>query len=196
MLILNSLQATRIVEIIKRGGVVVMPTDTVYGLVANASEHSAVERLYDLKKREGKPGTIIAASVEQLADLGIKRRYVSAVQHLWPGALSVIVPSERSLKYLDQGKGSLAVRVVADRQLALLLEQTGPLLTTSANFPGKPSANTIEEAKKYFGDSVDAYINGGDLTGRVPSTIIRVVDDAIEILRLGAARINENGEII
>jgi L-threonylcarbamoyladenylate synthase len=168
----------------------VIATDTVYGLVARATDRAAVTRLYYLKKREQKPGTLIAASIEQLEHLGLKRRYLQAVSQFWPGAVSVIIPCGPELKYLHQGKSSLAVRIPNVPELRRLLEQTGPLLTSSANQPGDPTAVTIDQAKKYFGDQVDFYSDGGDLSGHQPSTILRIIDDEIEIIRLGAVKIN------
>ncbi len=173
------------------GAIGVIPTDTVYGLVARAADKEAVARLYALKSRENKPGTLIAANIEQLEELGLKHRYLKAVEQFWPGAVSVIIPAaDPALAYLHQGKMSLAVRIPADKKLNKLLQQTGPLLTSSANPPGKPEAGTIEEAKKYFGDKVDFYEDGGDLSDRQPSTVIRIIDDAIEVLRQGAAKID------
>lgn len=173
------------------GSVGIMPSDTLYGVVCRAVDKVAVARLYKLKSRENKPGTVIAASVDQLVELGLKRRNLAAVADFWPGAISIVVPSDNpSLAYLDQGVGSLAVRVVDDTELIEILLQTGPLLTTSANQPGEPAANTIAEARAYFGDTVDFYEDGGDLSGRKPSTLIRIVDDAIEVLREGAVEVN------
>lgn len=174
------------------GVVGVLPTDTVYGLVARASDRRAVKRLYDLKLREGKPGTIIAANVDQLADLGLKPRYLKAVEQFWPGAVSVIIPCGPELEYLHEGKNGLAVRIPADEKLRALLEQTGPLLTSSANHPGELTATTAQAARDYFDDTVDFYAEGGDLSGHQPSTVIRIVDDAIEIIREGAVKIKEN----
>lgn len=174
------------------GAVGVIPTDTVYGLVARASDKTAVQRLYDLKLREGKPGTIIAAGIDQLVELGLKARYLKAVEQFWPGAVSVVIPCGPELAYLHEGKYSLAVRIPDHPELLKLLEQTGPLLTSSANHPGESVANSLEEARKYFGERVDFYADGGDLSGHQPSTVIRIVDDAIEILREGAVKIQEN----
>ncbi len=181
---------TELAERIKAGAVGVIPTDTVYGVVASARNPEAVERLYKLKSRENKPGTIIAASIDQLVELGIKRRYLKAVEQFWPGSVSVEIPHH--LDYLHQSTGRQAFRIPDDKELLELLEQTGPLQTTSANLPGEPPATTAAEAKKYFGDSVDFYVDGGDLSGRKPSTIIKVVDDAIEVIREGAVKIKEN----
>jgi L-threonylcarbamoyladenylate synthase len=173
------------------GVIGVIPTDTVYGVVASAIDKAAVQKLYELKRREHKPGTLIAASIDQLEGLGLKRRYLKAVEQYWPGAVSVVIPcADPALAYLHQGKMSLAVRIPDQQHIQELLSQTGPLLTSSANQPGEPTSVTVEQAKAYFGDNVDFYIDGGDLTDNQPSTIIRIVDDAIEVLRQGAVTIN------
>jgi len=174
----------------KPGAIGVIPTDTVYGVVARAADREAVGRLYQLKSRDHKPGTLIAANIDQLVDLGLKRRYLKAVEQFWPGAVSVVIPAaDPALSYLHQGKMTLAVRLPDDSKLQKLLAETGPLLTTSANPPGQPTATTIAQAKKYLGDQVDFYVDGGDLSGRQPSTLIRIIDDAIDVLRPGAVKI-------
>ena len=179
------------------GAIGVLPTDTIYGVVARAADNMAVRRLYGLKRREHKPGTLIAADISQLVDLGIKRRYLQPVSHYWPGAVSVVIPCGPELEYLHQGMGSIAVRIPGDEAVIALLQQTGPLLTSSANQPGLPPADTVAAARAYFGDSVDFYVDGGDRSGRVSSTVLRVVDDAVEVLRQGAVRIDETtGRVI
>lgn len=195
--VFDSLADDKVAGLLHKGAVGVLPTDTVYGLVGCADNPDAVNRLYDLKNRENKPGTVIAANIEQLVTIGIKKRYLKAVEQFWPGPISVIVPytvNHDSLR-LDLGIGTIAVRVTADDKLRQLLRKTGPLLTTSANCPGEPTANTMQEAQKIFGEKVDFYINGGNLKDRQPSTIIRIVDDAIEVLRQGAGKISKSGSI-
>ena len=193
MQIFTGLNDPQLAIALQNGAVGVMPTDTVYGLVCQASHEASVARLYALKSRENKPGTLIAANIDQLVQLGIKARYLKAVEQFWPGAVSVETP--HSIEYLNMSTGRQGVRIPDDEPLLKLLEQTGPLQTTSANAPGEPVANTIAEAEKYFGDSVDFYVDGGDLSNRPPSTLIRVIDDAIEVLREGAVKIDENGRI-
>ncbi len=193
-MLFTSLNDEKLVELLKLGGVGILPTDTVYGLVCRAADEAAVKRLYATKKREEKPGTVIAANTKQLKDLGIKPRYLKVVEQFWPGPVSVVIPSHE-LGYIHLGKSSIAIRIPSHEDLADLLEKTGPLVTTSANLPGEPPSSTAEEANTYFGDEVDFYVDGGDLSGRQPSTIIRVVDDAIEVLREGAVKISETGEI-
>ncbi|MBN9398114.1 hypothetical protein BGO18_01960 [Candidatus Saccharibacteria bacterium 47-87] len=179
---------TSLAEYLKTpGAVAVIPTDTVYGVVARAADPEAVAKLYALKNRHAKPGTLIAASIDQLVALGFKRRYVTAVEQFWPGAVSVIIPCAH-LEYLHQGVGSLAVRIPDDPWLIELLSQTGPLQTSSANQPGEPPATTVQEAKDYFGDEVAWYEDGG-VVDRPSSTVIQVIDDAIEVVRQGAVKL-------
>lgn len=183
-------------ELINQGKVGVIPTDTVYGLCAKANDRQAVKKLYGLKARESKPGTLIAVDIEQLVELGLKKRYLTPFEHYWPGAISIIIPTGFTLDYLHLGKMSLAVRIPKNDNLQNLLMQTGPLATTSANLPGEHPADTIEQAHKYFGDKLDFYVDGGILSGQ-SSTIIQVIDDAVKVIREGAVKIDqETGRIL
>ena len=194
--ILNTLNNGDLIDMLQNGGVGVLPTDTVYGVVCRAADEKAVARLYALKNRENKPGTVIAASIQQLIDLGIKARYLKAIEQFWINGLSIEIP--HSVSYLNQDTGRQAFRIVnAPKELFGLLRIVGPLLTSSANRPGEKPAGNIAEAQKYFNDQVDFYVDGGDLSGRKPSTLIRIVDDAVEVLRPGAVTIDETtGRII
>lgn len=184
----------QVINTLKRdGAIAVIPTDTVYGVVARAQDKAAVARLYELKKRENKPGTLIAASIDQLESLGLKRRYMTAVRQYWPGAVSVIIPcADPDLEYLHSGKMSLAVRIPDDEQLIAILRETGPLISSSANQPGDLTATNINQARECFGDKVDYYMDGGDLSDHKPSTIIKIVDDAVEVIRQGAVYIGDD----
>lgn len=183
------------VERLKAGEVGILPTDTVYGLVCLAANHEAVQRLYELKDRVNKPGIVIAADVQQLIDLGVKARYLKPVEHFWPNPISVELPVEPSMSALHNGRGVVAFRIPKDPVFREFLAKTGPLLTTSANHPGEAPAVNVAQAKQYFGDTVDFYIDGGALQNRPPSTVIRIVDDVVEVIRAGAIKINEYGEI-
>jgi tRNA threonylcarbamoyl adenosine modification protein (Sua5/YciO/YrdC/YwlC family) len=194
MQVFHSLTDPKVVSLLKDGAIGIIPTDTVYGIVCRAADEPAVQRLYAAKHRENKPGTLIAANTQQLVDLGIKARYLKAVEQFWPGAVSVETP--HSIEYLTMSTGRQGIRIPDLEPLRQLLEQTGPLQTTSANAPGEPTANDITEAQTYFGDTMDFYVDGGDLSGRPASTIIQIVDDAIEIVREGAVKIDESGRVI
>lgn len=189
MHVFHTLHDPELINCLKMGGVGVLPTDTLYGLVARIANPNAVERLYALKHREKKPGTTIAASVDQLADLGLDAALLDRIRNYWPAPLSIVLPLGNELQHLHQGVGESPFRVVADENLRSLLEQTGPLVTSSANQPGEPPAQTLHEAQAYFGDHIDFYVDGGDIGDRPPSTIARLTDDGLEVLRQGAAQI-------
>lgn len=179
----------KLVEHIRQTGqIAIIPTDTVYGVVARAADPQSIARLYKLKSREGKPGTLVAASIEQIVELGIERKYLEAANLFWPGAVSVITPCDANLEYIHQGVKSLAFRIPNDPWLLKLLQQTGPLLTSSANQPGDQPATTIDEAKEYFGSQVEWYEDGGHKHNEA-STIIKIVDGDVLIIRQGAVNI-------
>ena len=182
---MNSVSFDQVIPLLLRGTVGVMPTDTVYGLVAVASNKASVERFYGLKNRDKKPGTLIAANTDQLLALGVSDDDISKVQQYWPNPLSAVLTVHGS-NYLHQSVGTLAMRVVADPNIRALLEQTGPLITSSANQPSQPPAASINEAMSYFGNTVDFYVDGGEISGVLPSTIIRPTAGGIEILRQGS----------
>jgi tRNA threonylcarbamoyl adenosine modification protein (Sua5/YciO/YrdC/YwlC family) len=179
--IITTLQA---ITRLKRGEVGIMPTDTVYGLVTLAANPRSVARMYHLKSRNRKPGTLIAASPQQLVALGVAQSDINKVAQWWPNPLSAVLDMLGN-DYLHQGVGNIAMRVVADPAVKALLEQTGPLITSSANLPGQPEATTIAEAYAYFGDTIDFYVDGDTIANKIPSTIIRPSADGIEVLRQG-----------
>jgi len=196
MVILESATDPKLVTLLQTGAVGIMPTDTIYGLVATARDPAVVRRLYKLKERERKPGTIIAAHVDQLVALGIDRSLLRRVAHLWPNPLSIVLSVSAELSYLDQAVGSLAVRVPQDETIRALLAQTGPLVTSSANHPGHVPASNMIEAQRVFGDQVDFYVAGDDRGDRPPSTVVRLRSDGqFELLRRGAVTIDEQGNI-
>lgn len=190
MRMMNTVTTDTAITMLNQGSVGVMPTDTVYGLVARAYDKKAVARLYGLKHREHKPGSIITSSINQVLALGAPREDIDKVKQWWPGPLSVVLPVSDQLDYLHQGLEDIAIRVVAPTWLQAILEQTGPLLTSSANLPGRPSSISAKEAWEYFHETVDFYVDGGELsTERTSSTIIKLVDNEVQILRQGIIKL-------
>lgn len=100
---------------INNGAVGVIPTDTIYGLVALAGNKKAANKVLMIKGRKNKPGTLIASDLGQLVELGIKRRYLKAVEQFWPGAVSVILPVPANLDYLHGGLMTLPVRITDNK---------------------------------------------------------------------------------
>lgn len=164
-----------IVELLKNGSVGVLRTDTLYGIVASAANHSAVERVYAARKRDkGKASIILIADESQLLS-PVPEHAKTILRDNWPGPVSIILPVDASVpEWLHRGTGGLAYRVPDDEQLREFLSKTGPLIAPSANLEGQPPARSVAEAVHYFGDSVDFYVDGGICKNIQPSKLIRV----------------------
>lgn len=164
------------------GGVAVIPTDTLYGIVGQALNRDSVERIYKIKGRQPqKPFIILISNISQLAQFDVQP--VDQLGDYWPGPVSIILPCQRAdLEYLHRGTGSLAFRLPAKADLRELIDITGPLVAPSANPEGQPPAETVEQAKNYFGDQIDTYLDGGNITGQ-PSRLIKIQDGQVETLR-------------
>ncbi len=163
-----------IVNIFKNGGVVVMPTDTIYGIVGSALNPQTVERIYRLKKRsKKKPFIILISSLNDLNQFNIEltKKQIDFLKNIWPGPVSIILPS---------GKKSLAFRMPNDEKLLELLKKVGPLVAPSANFEGEKPSENIMEAKKYFGNSV-FYVNKGKISAK-SSTLIELKNNGSYII--------------
>lgn len=184
---------TQAAPLIKAGKVGVIPTDTIYGLVANALIPDAVARVYRLKEREpGKPCIVLIPDVSELKRFGISlsARDRAALSRVWPGAVSVILPcAEERFSYLHRGTKTLSFRSPADGWLKEFLKASGPLVAPSANPEGAPPARDVNEAKRYFGNRVDFYVDGGTRDGQ-PSTLVRYEEGKFVVLRQGAARVS------
>lgn len=177
---------------LSRGGVGVIPTDTLYGLVGCALDERVVQRVYAIRKRDmDKPCIILIASIADIHLFGIQLsvQEQAYVHRWWPGAVSVVLPvSQNTFAYLHRGKGSLAFRCPDDQALRELLTQTGPLIAPSANVQGLPPATTIAEARAYFGTAVDLYVDSGVLSGE-PSTVVQFKCEIPHVLRQGSVEI-------
>lgn len=163
-----------VVEILKKGGVGVIPTDTVYELVGQLFNQVAVERIYDLKDREAdkRVGTTLISDVTQIENYVHPEQLLRA-EVFWPGSVSIEMNITQGLQYAHRGNNTLAFRMPASDILLTVIGQTGPLASTSANMAGRSTAITAQEAMAIFRESVDFYVDGGDLSGRTPSKIIK-----------------------
>lgn len=171
-------------ERIKAGEIGVIPTDTLYGLVASALDPAAVERVYEVRQRDlDKPSIILIAEPRELGRFGVPEYKTARARHHWPGPVSVVLPVEGpNWDYLHRGQRSLAFREPKPQWLRDFLAKSGPLIAPSANPEGKPPARTINEAKAYFADTVDFYVDGGELAGK-PSQLISMLGMKPEGLR-------------
>jgi len=173
-----------VTDTLKNGGVAVIATDTIYGVVGQALKPETVERIYTIKRRTPtKPFIILVDSADRLRDFGVEMtsQLTHELANVWPGPVSVIVPCDPKFEYLHRGTGELAFRLPTKPELQARLTETGPLVAPSANPEGLEPAKNVDEATAYFGDEVDAY-ESGKTTGK-PSRIIRIVNDDIEVIR-------------
>lgn len=187
MMISMKLNDKKLIKVLGMGGIAVIPTDTLYGIVGSARSVTAVSRIYDVRKRNPKkPAIILLGDTDELKKFSIilSDEQKRAIKKYWPGPVSIVLDcSDETLSYLHRGVNSLAFRVPFPQPLRNLLRKAGPLIAPSANTEGKPPAQNIAEAKKYFGDSVDLYIDGGELKGKA-STMIKLHDNgSVTVLR-------------
>ena len=175
-----------VITLLKKGGVGVLPTDTLYGLVGSALLPDAVLRIYELKRRnETKPLIVLIAEVPDIEQFGVvlSEQLENSLAKYWPGAYSIRLPIiDDQFEYLSRGMDTIAFRLPDTEELREFLRETGPLVAPSANIENLPPATTIAEAKRYFGTDVDFYIDGGELRGKA-STVIEFDDEEVIIHR-------------
>jgi L-threonylcarbamoyladenylate synthase len=191
MQVFRSLNDPHIPRLLQNGAVGVIPSDTLYGIVASMAHEAAVERLFGLRKRDSnKPCIVLIGDRSQITDTaGWHSADWRVTEHYWPGPFSIIVPTTaKTPAYLHRGGTTLAYRLPAYSALQAMLQQAGPVIAPTANVQGEPPATTIEEAERYFGNSVDFYVDAGKLAGE-PSTLMKVENDRIRILRQGAGKL-------
>ncbi|NHI16384.1 L-threonylcarbamoyladenylate synthase [Microbacterium excoecariae] len=184
-------------QAIARGQVVVLPTDTVYGVAADAFNPAAVQRLLDAKGRtRQQPPPVLVGSVDALAALveSVPAEVTALVEAFWPGGLTIVLPAQPSLTWdLGETHGTVAVRQ-PDHALALeLLAETGPLAVSSANLTGQDAAVDVDSARGMLGDSAAVYLDDGPVSTGVASTIVDATsllpgrgERAVRVLREGA----------
>jgi len=183
----------KLVEILKNGGIGVLPTDTLYGLVGKAMDKRAVKRIYKVRRRNPlKPMIILIGSFSDLKLFEIKldKGIEKYLKKIWPGKISVVLPCpEKKFFYLHRGTKTLAFRLPKNKKLVKMLKKSGPLLAPSANLEGFPPAENIRQAKKYFEDNINFYVDEGKIVSP-SSTIITFKGGKIKILRRGACKIH------
>lgn len=175
---------------LRRGELVVFPTDTVYGVAGDAFTPSAVQKLLDAKGRgREKPPPVLVGSVRAatalIEDLGPYGQ--DLIDEFWPGALTVVCRANPSLAWdLGETKGTVAVRMPLHELALELLKETGPLAVSSANLSGSPAARTAAEAQAMLGESVSVYLDGGPSGEARPSSIVDLTGTLPRLLRRGA----------
>ena len=175
---------------VRRGDLVVLPTDTVYGLGTDAFSPDAVGSLLEAKGRgRDMPVPVLVGSPRTLDGIATRLNETARVlvEAFWPGGLTIVATAQPSLHWdLGDTGGTVAVRMPLHPVAIELLQATGPMAVSSANISGRPPATTADEAVDQLGDSVAVYLDGGPAGEPVPSTIVDVTGDVPRVLRVGA----------
>lgn len=163
-----------IINVIKNGGVGVIPTDTIYGIVASATNPGAINRIHQIKNRpEDKKLIVLIGNRGQLPALGIipNEKEIQALNEFWPGPVSIILSTDGSLSFLHAVDNTLGVRLPAETWLRKMINQTGPIVATSANLSGEATPRDIEIIKQQL-PGLDFYVNGS--TNSEPSRVGKI----------------------
>jgi len=192
MVIYKSFNNPKLTELIRAGGIGVIPTDTIYGLVCSASDKEAVEKIFEIKGRDmGKPPIILISDTAELKSFGVtlSERQLEFLKKNWPGTVSVVLPtSSDKLDYLSRGLGTLTFRLPKENKLISLLQKTGPLIAPSANLQSQEPAHNIDEVMNYFIGQIDFVVDGGEIVGK-SSTLVDLTGSSPKVLRQGDAKI-------
>lgn len=182
------------------GELVVLPTDTVYGIGADAFDSGAVNALLAAKGRgRDMPVPVLVGSWNTLDGLvtGVAARTRRLIEAFWPGGLTLVVEHAPSLAWdLGDARGTVAIRMPLHPVAIELLERTGPMAVSSANRTGRPAAMTAAEAQEQLGDSVAVYLDGGPASIGVASSIVDLTHEVPLLLRDGAIPLEELREVV
>ncbi|CAM3972301.1 L-threonylcarbamoyladenylate synthase [Smaragdicoccus niigatensis] len=185
---------------LQAGQLTVIPTDTLYGLAADAFSPEAVAGLLQAKGRgRDMPVAVLVGSWHTIDGLaqGVTPQARELIRAFWPGGLSLVVRQAPSLAWdLGNTNGSVMVRMPLHPVAIELLREVGPLATSSANISGQPAATTADQANAQLGDLVSVYLDGGPCVTAVASTIVDLTSDAPRILREGAVSTSAVAEVL
>jgi L-threonylcarbamoyladenylate synthase len=182
------------IEILRGGGVVALPTDTVYGICVDLATPGGVERLFDIKRRPPDKGImLLLESADQAPEIGLMTPAAEALARAcWPGGLTVVVPQrpDRPLPaVLTAGLPTIGLRVPDHAAPRALAAAVGPLPTTSANVSGLPEARDAHEIQAQLGDRIELILDGGPAHGGPASTVIDCTEPMPRVLRVGEVSI-------
>ena len=190
-------ELNKIKEILDNDGVIIFPTDTVYGIACNCFSEKAIKKVFDIKKRpENKPINVLSNSLDKikLVSRNINEKEKFLIDKYMPGALTIILDkNEKVSDILTAGLDTIGVRIPKNNISLRILENVSyPLATTSANISGDSAGIKISDFLKEFDGVVDAIIDGGETDLKVASTIVRVEsDNKLKIIREGTLKIKE-----
>jgi len=183
----------KIFKIIEKGGIVIFPTDTVYGMGCNPYNATTVEKIYELKSREKiKSLPVLAYSLDVVKEIACIDAFTEKIiKKYWPGPLTLILKlTDKKLKKSLKLNNKIAVRIPDSRCTLKLLEKCGLLVGTSANISGNPSFTNPKECLKNI-KNYDIFLDGGTIVSKGESTIIEIENEEIKMIREGALKIKD-----
>ena len=186
-------------SVLLEGGLVAIPTDTVYGLAALLHNQAAIARLYQVKERsENKAIAVLIGDMDQLDRVASSLSHFARqlAQAFWPGALTLVVPRLPDLPENLSPLPTIGVRMPDHDFARALLRRAGPLATTSANLSGGPNPRNAQEVVAQLDGRIELVVDGGEAPGGVPSTVVDCTGPAISILRAGAISRQEIERIV
>jgi L-threonylcarbamoyladenylate synthase len=186
---------------IRDGGVILYPTDTIYGIGCDASNEKAVEKIFKIKNRSASnPALMLASSVPMVESIveEISPLAFRLMNKFWPGPLTLLFkPKKKMPQLLISGDNKIGIRIPANQFCLFMIEQFNtPIVSTSANLSGVQTSGKISELKKIFFGKVDLIIDSGDLGNIRPSTIVDVTSEPAVVVRDGAITREEVSSII
>lgn len=183
-----------IVEILHKGGIVALPTDTLYALSCNAYDTLATSKIMELKKRDtNKTLPVLLGSIAMAQEIAtVNASALGLMSKYWPGALTIVIPCQnhKLSKYCISSDGYVALRMPAQSDVLNIINQLGaPIVGTSANLSSEPVLTSAQNILKIFGGSIDAVYDTTSPLDNLPSTIVKITDNGLEILRQGAVHL-------
>ena len=188
-------------QIIKKGGIVIFPTETVYGIGTNGLDKNAIKKLYEVKQRPlNKPISLLVNNIEMVEKIAknITEVEYKLMERFFPGPLTIILEKRDIVPdILTSNTNTIGIRMPSGEIAKKLIEFAGvPIATSSSNISGKPSGTNITDIKKDFEGKVDCFIDNGESELGIPSTVIRIIDNIPHILRQGTISEEEIRKII
>lgn len=188
-------------QIIKKGGIVIFPTETVYGIGTNGLDENAIKKLYEVKQRPlNKPISLLVNNIEMVEKIAknITELEYKLMERFFPGPLTIILEKRDIIPdILTSNTNTIGIRMPSGEIAKKLIEFAGvPIATSSSNISGRPSGTNITDIKKDFEGKVDCFIDNGESELGIPSTVIRIIDNIPHILRQGAISEEEIRKVI
>ena len=190
---INENELEQVINVINNGGVVIFPTDTVYGVAANSLDDNAIKKLFEIKGRnDNKPICVLTSTIEKINKVAyVNNEEQKIIDKYMPGALTIILNKKENVSnVLTSNLDTIGVRIPNNKIALKILDRIDyPLATTSANISGSQAAVKLEDLIEVFDSKVDIIIDGGITDLKLSSTIVKIENNEVKVLREGTIKI-------